>query len=280
MNNAKVALVYDFDKTLSTNDMQTFGFIPALKMTQDQFWDECEEFGIEHNAENVLTYMYVMLKHFKQKNLPLTREYLQSCGKSVEFFSGVASWFDHINAFGKSIGVDVEHYVISSGQKEIIEGTAIAKYFKEIYAGYYCYENGEAVWPALALNYTNKTQYLYRINKGIADVRDNSVNEEMSHSKRPIPFSNMIYIGDSETDIPCMRLVMKNGGTAIGLYQPGTKNDKYLHDLLSRDRISFVAKADYNESCELDLLIKELLEKIKYENNLQNINVAQKKVND
>lgn len=277
MERAKVALVYDFDKTLSTNDMQSFGFIQDLNMSVDDFWDKCEEFSKEHNAENILTYMYLMIKYFKQKNMPLTREYLQSCGKSVEFFDGVETWFNNINEFGQKIGVDVEHYVISSGQKEIIEGTSIAKYFKEIYAGYYCYENNEAVWPALALNYTNKTQFLYRINKGINDVRDNRVNEEMPHEQRRIPFSNIIYIGDSATDIPCMRLVMKNGGTSIGLYQKGTKNEKYLHDLLLRDRINFVAKADYTKDSEFDLLIKELLEKIKYQNNLQNINLAQKK---
>ena len=276
MKETKVAIVYDFDKTLSTDDMQAFGFIPNLGMTADEFWGECAKLTKEHQVDNILTYMYMMLKIAKQKNIQLSKEYLMECGKSVKFFEGVETWFDRINEYGKKIGVTVEHYLVSSGLAEIVAGTKIADKFKQVYACRFIYQNGEPVWPAMALNYTNKTQFLYRINKGIFDVLDKRVNEEMPHIDRPIPFSNIIYIGDSETDIPCMRLLYKYGGTAVGLYQPNTKNENYLRDLLKRDRINFVAKADYTENSELDVVIKETINKIKYLNVCENLRQKQK----
>ena len=276
MKEIKVAFVYDFDKTLSTDDMQSFGFIQGLGMEVDEFWDQCGEFSKKNEAEGVLTYMYLMKKCSIERNKPLTREYLNKCGQNVKFFNGVEEWFDRINEYGRQQGVTVEHYILSSGLKEIIEGTPIAKKFKEIYACSFVYENGEPIWPALSLNYTGKTQFLYRINKGIFNVLDKKVNEEMKRSERPVPFSNMIYIGDSETDIPCMRMLYKYGGTAIGLYQPNTKNEAYLKDLLSRDRISFAVKADYTENSELDRVAKDLIQKIKYQNILEQTRMEQK----
>ena len=276
MKQTKVAIVYDFDKTLSTDDMQAFGFIQGLDMEVDDFWGDCGKFSKANGCENILTYMYLMVKYSKEKNKPITKEYLKSCGKQVKFFEGVKTWFDRINEYGKKNGVEVEHYVISSGIQEIIEGTEIADKFKEVYACRFVYENGIPVWPALCLNYTNKTQFLYRINKGCLDILDRTVNEEMAHEKRAIPFSNIIYVGDSETDIPCMRLIYKYGGTAVGLYQPGTKNENYLRDLLRRNRISFVAKANYNEGEELDSVIKGVISKVKLQSNLEEINDNQK----
>ena len=150
MKDIKVAFVYDFDKTLSTDDMQAFGFIQGLGMEIDEFWDKCNKFGEKHEAEGVLTYMYLMKKYSKEKNKPITREYLNKCGENIKFFEGVENWFDRINKYGKQIGVQVEHYILSSGLKEIIEGTSIAKNFKEIYACSFVYENGEPIWPALS----------------------------------------------------------------------------------------------------------------------------------
>ena len=270
MKQTKMAIVYDFDKTLSTDDMQAFGFIQGLGMEVNDFWNECGKFSKENNVENILTYLYLMVKFSKEKNIPITKEYLESCGKNVKFFDGVKTWFDRINEYGKKHGVTVEHYVISSGLEEIINGTEIAKNFKKIYACAFVYDkNGVPVWPARSLNYTNKTQFLYRINKGCLDILDRSVNEEMAHEKRAVPFSNIVYVGDSETDIPCMRLIYKYGGTAVGLYQPNTKNEAYLRDLLSRKRISFVAKADYRENQELDHVIKGMIDKIEIDTKLQ-----------
>ena len=276
MKEIKVALVYDFDKTLSTDDMQAFGFIQGLGMEVDDFWNECGKFSKENNVESILSYLYMMIKHSNLKNKPITKQYLSDCGKDIKYFDGVKEWFNRINEYGRQNGVIVEHYVVSSGLKEIIEGTEIAKNFKQVYACSFAYEDDKPVWPALSLNYTNKTQFLYRINKGIFDVLDRRVNEEMSALDRPIPFTNIIYIGDSETDIPSMRLVYTKGGTAIGLYQKGSKNENYLKDLLLRDRISYVASADYTEKGELDAIIKEQKQKIKHDNIANQLRQEQK----
>lgn len=268
----KIAMVYDFDKTLSTDDMQTFGFIQGLGMSVDEFWAECEEFGEKNKVDNVLAYLYIMIKTMKERNIALTKDYLKKCGENVEFFKGVETWFNRINKFGEENGIEVEHYVISSGLKEIIEGTKIAKYFKDIFACYFVYDKeGLPIWPALALNYTNKTQFLYRINKGCFGVRDTRVNEEMSEKDRYIPFTNMIYVGDSSTDIPCMRMLYKYGGTAIGLYQPGSRNENYLKDLIKRDRISYAVKADYSENGEFETLVKQVIKKIKHQSILSEL---------
>lgn len=278
--NSKIAIVYDFDKTLSTDDMQAFGFIQALGMEVDEFWGVCERFGEEQHVDNVLAYMYQMLKISKEKNIKVTKPYLRDFGKQVKFFEGLETWFDRINEFGKTNGIEIEHYIISSGTKEIIEGTSIAKYFKEIFACYYAYENGEAVWPALAINYTNKTQFIYRINKGVFGVRDTRVNDEMPHSERPIPFSHIIYVGDSQTDIPSMRLVQKKGGTSIGLYRKNSRGEGYLRSLLRSERLSYVAEADYREGHEFDTVVKGLIRKISNEENLNEIREKQKQEND
>lgn len=272
-----VALIYDFDKTLSPKDMQAFGYIDKLGMSEDEFWGECEKFCYANKADRILGYMYVMLKAYKEKKLPLTKDYLISCGKKIELYKGVESWFKRINQFGSECGVKIEHYVVSSGLKEMIEGTQIAKYFKQIYAGYFVYnEKNEPIWPALAINYTNKTQYLYRINKGILSEMDETVNDRMEHDIRPVPFANMIYIGDSATDIPCMRLVMKSGGNSIGVFQADHKNKPYLQKLISDNRINYIVESDYTEGNEIENVVKEIIMSVKHKYNLKNMTIKQK----
>ncbi len=274
----KVALIYDFDKTLSPNDMQAYGYMQRINMPEDEFWGMCAEFTKKHQVDNILSYMYLMIRTYKEKGIKLTRDFLVESGKSVELYEGVETWFERINDFGKSIGVEVEHYVVSSGLKEIIEGTSISKFFKEIYAGYFVYDDdGNPIWPALAINYTNKTQYIYRINKGILNVTDNSVNDRMSHDKRPVPFKNMIYIGDSTTDIPCMRLISKSGGYSVGVYQKGEKNEEFLHNLLKDNRVDFIAPAVYTKDSELENVVKEIIKAIKSTYALKQLNEKQKR---
>lgn len=268
----KIALIYDFDKTLSPKDMQAYGYIDKLGVSENKFWDKCEEFCKKNKADSILGYMYVMVDEYKKQNINLTKQTLVDCGKNIELYNGVKTWFDRINGYAKSVGVNVEHYIVSSGIKEMIEGTEIAKYFKEIYAGYFVYnENNQPVWPAIAINYTNKTQYIYRINKGILNVNDNSVNDHMDHDIRPIPMTNMIYIGDSATDIPCMRLIMKSGGYAIGVYKEGEKSEQYLSHLINENRINFTAKTDYSKNSELEKIIKEIISTIKHKDNLKQL---------
>lgn len=260
MSKTKIGILYDFDKTLCTTDMQEYDFIKNLGMNSNDFWGEAAAITDKHEVEKILAYMFVMIKKCKEKGIPLTEEYLKSCGENVVLFDGVIDWFDRINAFGESMGVEIEHYIISSGTYEIIMGTPIAKYFKRIYACKYMYdENGEALWPALAINYTLKTQYIYRISKGILDVTDDyNLNRLQDESLRHIAYHNLIYIGDGLTDIPCMKMVKSKGGKSIALY-PAGQSEK-VKPLVDDDRINYVCEADYSENSALDSIVKLMIE--------------------
>lgn len=255
-----IAILYDFDKTLCTTDMQEYSFIKNLGMTSDEFWGEAANITNLYEVEKILAYMFIMIKKCKEKGIPLTEEYLKSCGENVVLFKGVETWFDRINAFGESMGVKIEHYIISSGTYEIIQGTPIAKYFKRIYACRYMYdENGEALWPAHAINYTMKTQYIYRISKGTLDMTDDyNLNRVQDESLRRIAYRNMIYIGDGLTDIPCMKMVKERGGKSIALYPSG--NSEKVKPLVDDDRINYVCVADYSPNSTLEKIVKLMIE--------------------
>ena len=260
MAKTTIGILYDFDKTLCTTDMQEYSFIKNLGMTSSEFWGEAAGITDEHEVEKILAYMFVMIKKCKEKGIKLTKEYLKSCGENVILYKGVQTWFDRINKFGEEMGVNIEHYIISSGTYEIIEGTPIAKYFKRIYACKYMYdENGEALWPALAINYTLKTQYIYRISKGILDVTDDyNLNRLQDESLRRIAYRNMIYIGDGMTDIPCMKMVKEKGGKSIALYPSG--KSEHVKPLVEDDRINYVCVADYSPNSSLEKIVKLMIE--------------------
>ena len=255
-----IALMYDFDKTLCDQDMQNYTFIPNLGMTPEEFWGKVESFRMKNYMEGILGYMYYSMYACKEKEIPFTKEYLRSTGKDIRFYKGVQNWFERINQYGESIGVNIEHYIISSGIKEIIEGCAISDEFKKIFAcQYYFDESGQASWPKIAINYTQKTQYVFRISKGIYDETENKkVNDKMR--ERIIPYENMIYFGDGITDIPCMTLIKKAGGISIAVYQKGRKNQ--VTGLLLEDRVNYICPADYQEGGELDSLIKCIIQKM------------------
>ena len=256
-----VAIMYDFDKTLCTKDMQDYSFIPSLGMTESEFWSFANELGTNEHMDSVLAYMYAMVKMSKDKNIPILRQKLVDMGRNVELFSGVESWFERISDFGSEQGVQVEHYVISSGMKEIIEGTSISKYFKSIFACEFLYdENGNGVWPKTDVNYTNKTQFVYRINKGVLDVaNDNDLNKSMPDDSKRVPFCNMIYIGDGLSDVPCMKMMKAYGGYSIAVYQ---KKDAKVEDLLQRGRVDYIYPADYSENSGLDVTVKNIIRKM------------------
>ena len=272
-----IAIMYDFDKTLSTRDMQDFALIPSLGMESRDFWQAANDFGSEQKMDGILAYMYTCINQARKHGKPLRREDLVAHGKSVEFFEGVDTWFDRIEAYGKSQGVEIEHYIISSGMKEIIEGTPIADRFKEIFAcEYYFDENGDAVWPKTAVNYTNKTQFVYRINKGVLDVsNDVDLNRSMPDDSKRIPFTNMIYLGDGLSDVPCMKMMQAYGGTSIAVYPDGQRN-KAL-ELLLKDRVNFIFPADYSENSELYSAMQSIIRKIAICDTLTEINQAQLK---
>ena len=260
MAKTTIGILYDFDKTLCTTDMQEYSFIKNLGMTSNEFWGAAADITAKHEVEKILAYMFVMIKKCKEKGIPLTEEYLNKCGENVVLFKGVETWFDRINEYGESLGVKIEHYIISSGTYEIIQGTPIAKYFKRIYACKYMYdENGEALWPALAINYTLKTQYIYRISKGILDVTDDyNLNRLQDESLRRIAYRNMIYIGDGMTDIPCMKMLKSKGGKSIALYQSG--RSETVKPLVEDERINYVCVADYSPNSSLEKIVKLMIE--------------------
>ncbi|MBQ4104760.1 MAG: haloacid dehalogenase-like hydrolase [Clostridia bacterium] len=272
-----IAIMYDFDKTLSTRDMQDFAFIPSLGMETSEFWQEANDFGREQKMDGILAYMYTSVSQSRKHGKPLKREDLVAHGKSVEFFKGVKSWFDRINAYGDEQGVEIEHYIISSGMKEIIEGTDIACKFKEIFACEFYYdENGNAAWPKTAVNYTNKTQFVYRINKGVLDVsNDVDLNRSMPDDSKRIPFTNMIYIGDGLSDVPCMKMMQSYGGQSIAVYPEGDRHK--VEELLIKDRVNFIFPADYSESGELESAMKSIIRKIAICDTLTEINQNQLK---
>ena len=260
-----IALIYDFDGTLAAGNMQEYDFIPAVGKSNFEFWDEANHLAEEQDADQILTYMALMIRSAQAKGLSLRREAFQESGKRVELFPGVMEWFDRINKYGEERGVRVLHYINSSGMKEIIEGTPIADKFRKIYACSFLYNvDGIAYWPGVAVNYTNKTQFIFKINKGVEPVYDTfKVNQYMEENKRPVPFKRMIYVGDGMTDIPCMRLVKNYGGHSIAVYNPENKNKRREMNALIRDnRVNYVCEADYTAGSEMDTLVKTIIDKI------------------
>ena len=256
------ALLYDFDKTLSPKDMQEYAFISDVGMEPSEFWARCGHTEKSNNMDQILAYMYVM-KEQAQGKFPLTREKLMAQGKNVKLFNGVQTWFKRVNDYIISKGMIPEHYIISSGIKEIIEGTAIGHEFKKIYAAEFMYdEKGEACWPAMAVNYTSKTQFMFRVNKGILPVTQNvELNTYMPESERRVPFTNMIYLGDGITDVPCMKLARVNGGHSIAVYQNEEQKAK-VNELIVQGRVDFVRKADYSKGSGLEKTVFAIIDKV------------------
>ena len=261
-NTPVLAVCYDFDRTLTPGDMQAQGFIQSVGEDVNEFWRQSNKLAVENDMDMNLAYMLTMVKKAKGK-FYVTRRALNEYGAKIELYRGVKDWFGRIDEYGRERGICVEHYIISSGLKEMIEGTAIARHFKKIYASAFCYdEDGVPVWPAQAINYTNKTQFLFRIEKGCLDINDHEgVNEYIRPEELRVPLRNVVYIGDSDTDIPCMKLVNSYGGHAIGVFDPEKKDKQKVFRLMANNRIRYFAPADYSEGGELDGLLKAVIDK-------------------
>lgn len=264
-NKPVVALMYDFDKTLCTKDMQEYGFISDLGMEPSEFWSRANSLAAEQEMDGILAYMYSMVDTCRKREIRITKEKFNDLGKAIEFFPGVLTWFKRMNEYADSLGLKLEHYIVSSGVKEIIEGTPIKEEFKKIYACEFMYDYNDLIaWPKVAVNYTGKTQFLFRINKGVLDLTPNSdaeLNRYTPSEERRIPFRNMVYIGDGITDVPCMKLVKVNGGQSIAVYNPEKGKDT-VKNLVKDNRVNFISKADYSEHSEMDIIVKAILDKM------------------
>lgn len=269
-----VALVYDFDGTLSPGNMQEFGFIQAIGKSPKEFWTESDDIAIEQDASNILSYMKLMYDEAAKQGISLTREDFKKFGKHIELFAGLDTWFRDIKAYGRAKGVKVEHYVNSSGLAEMIEGTPIAKKFKKIFACSFLYDSeGVAIWPGVAVDYTAKTQFLFKINKGIQSIRDNKkVNESQDEDKKRIPFSHMIYFGDGETDVPCMKIVKMFGGHSVGVYNPNNPQKvRSARKLLKQGRVNFIAPTDYTFRSRNYEIVCRIIDKVVADTNLSDL---------
>ncbi len=255
-----LAIIYDFDGTLAPGNMQERQFIPDIGMTPADFWKEVDSVAEANLADGILAYMFVMLEKAKAAGMKVRRDDLVARSREIAFFPGVEDWFDRINLYARKSGVRVEHYVISSGNSEIIEGTPIAHEFSRIYASKFLYDaDGVAVWPAVAINFTTKTQYLFRINKGAHDWKDSSIiNRFIPQHERPVPFENMVYIGDGETDIPCFRLVKDLGGLSIAVYD--RCRDEQAQTYRKEGRVNCVVPAVYTVDSGLDQTVKSYID--------------------
>lgn len=266
------AICYDFDGTLSPGYMQNYDFIPALGIKTQDFWSKVKGFAKDQDGDEILIYMGQMLKEAEYAGVSVKREAFEKFGETIELFQGVETWFDRINDFGKSKEVSVEHYIVSSGLREMIEGTTIGKQFAKIYASSFWYDHeGVARYPALGVNYTTKTQFLFRINKGAHDLWDKEkVNEYVNPGDRPVPFSNMLFLGDGDTDIPCFRLVKDQGGHSIAVYKPnGRKGEKGVAERLKDvGRVNFALPADYSEDGKLETAVKAIISEVAAETEL------------
>lgn len=270
-----LAICYDFDKTLSPDDMQAQGYIQSVGCDVKEFWAEANELAENNDMDQNLAYMFKM-KEKSEGMVLFTKAKLAEYGGKVKLFDGVAEWFERIRKYGEKHGVLVEHYIISSGLKEMIEGTEMAKAgaFEKIYASSFCYnDRGVAIWPSQVVNYTNKTQFLFRIQKGVLDINDPAVNDYFSPEKLRVPFRNIVYIGDSDTDIPCMKLVNANGGHSIGVYNPVLNEKQKVYKMLKDNRIRYFAPADYREDSKLDQLLKAIIERTAMNDRLEEYHI-------
>ena len=256
-----LAILYDFDATLSPTDMQAYGFIPAMGMTPDQFWGLTGEFSKATGCEKILSYLYTMVAVAKEKGVKLTRQFLNECGKNIQFYPGVTTWFKRINEYAETKGVKVEHYLSSSGNKEIVEGCAIAQEFKRMYACEFIFDkkSGEAIWPKLAINYTQKTQYFFRISKGAYDTTDDEAVNQKARERR-INYSNIVYIGDGMTDVPSMLVVKNNGGRSIAVYPKGKESK--VASLKDDGRVNFTSIADYSSGKRLERIMRLIIDSV------------------
>ncbi|MBO6281253.1 MAG: haloacid dehalogenase-like hydrolase, partial [Alphaproteobacteria bacterium] len=272
MKRTKVALVYDFDETLSVHYMQDYMLIPELGYKPEEFWRAANEWSAKNGVDQITGSMFCFKYAYEKRGIKLTKAKLKRYGEPIDFYNGVEDWFTRINKYGRFLDLDIEHYIISSGYEEIIEGCKIRKFFKDVYGCAFVFgEDGTPVWPARVVNYSGKIQYLSKINKGLGKYDDKIVNEYMPDEERRIPFKRMIYFGDGQTDIPSMKMVKNHGGNAIAVYQPHSRRKEKAVTMLRENRVNFALAADYREDKEIDCVVKTLLNRIATERDLEEL---------
>jgi 2-hydroxy-3-keto-5-methylthiopentenyl-1-phosphate phosphatase len=263
-----IAIVYDFDGTLSPGNMQEETIFKAYGIDKKKFWAKSQSMVTRKGYEKTLAYLKLLIDDPVFKRHPLTKRKLWELAKQVPYYPGVnAGYFDQLNEFLRSLpevhetGITLEHYIISSGLQEILDGVSIRKYFKKIYACEYDFQGGRPIFPKLVINDTNKTQFLFRINKGKLKLSE-SINEHMPERERRIPFRNMIYVGDGITDVPSMTVTQKAGGNAIAVYDPARRVPRAVKAMVAEHRAEHFAPADFRPQSLFVKILRQTLKKI------------------
>ena len=261
-----IALVYDFDGTLSPQPMQEYTVLPKIGIEPAAFWAKVNREARETESDPMLVYMRHILEALERERVDVKRGDFAAMARAIEYFPGVATWFGRMNAYVKKRSkgrARLRHYLISAGQKEILDGASIRRHFKRIYASEYHFNHhGVATFPKFLVTDTLKTQFLFRINKGVEAVTE-SINEHMPEADRAIPFQNMVYVGDGMTDVPSMTVTKKNGGHTVAVYDPGSEKGRATGaKLLDAGRVDFVAEADYRAGSKLARRVELLLDAI------------------
>lgn len=269
MKPARTALVYDFDGTLASGNMQEHSFLPEhINCSVQEFWAEVGRLKQQHDADQILVYMMEMVRRSRLARRPITAQALALHGRSLPYMPGVLDWFERINAHAAGQSLALEHYVVTSGNEEIVRGSEIFCHFTKVFGSRYLYDHeGFATWPAVVVNYTTKTQFLFRINKGVDNTWDDEpVNRWIPMRDRPVPFARMIYLGDGDTDIPSMKMVRHQGGHSVAVFDPRKweelKAQPTVYNLIAENRADFVVPADYREGSQLEVTIKGILGRI------------------
>lgn len=276
---ANISICYDFDGTLIRGNMQENSFLPEVGKKPSEFWAQVRNHAKKHDMDEVLAYMQLMIEAARRADQPFNRQALRDHGRNLDLFPGVATWFDRINEYCRDAGATVEHFVISSGLQEMIKGSEIASKFRHVFASGFSYDpNDVPVFAARSVNYTNKTQYLFRINKGILNSWDNEkINRYTPEQERPRPFSRMIYIGDGETDVPAMKMTNQQGGYSIAVWpskkgaritSKEKKKKEIAEKLVKDNRAQFVAETNYEDDGPIFQIVTMLVRRIVGEYNL------------
>ena len=258
----KIALCYDFDGTLCSGYMQDQKLLHDCKIEPKNFWIKVVNYAKENHCDPTLAYLMLLEQQMRSAGLKVNAETFKKYGRELKLFKGVNEWFSRIKQFGKLHNIEIQHFIISSGLADVIKGCTFIKDINLVYASSYIYDDGKGVWPKLSVNYSNKVQFLYRINKGTFDVFDQvGVNAKKdANDSVNIPFENFIFFGDGETDVPCFSVNQKNSGKNICIYEKGNEKSFDIgKKLYSEGRVHYLLDGDYSENSEIDKLIKQFI---------------------
>ena len=257
-----IAIVYDYDRTLSPRPMQEDVIFERIGVEASKFWSMADELKGNKSYEDELAWIRLLLDNPSFRCL--SNLDLEGMGRNLKFYPGVPEMFAELEVGLHSDkylrhGVALEHYIVTSGLKSVLAGSILSQNVQAIFG---CEldedEEGRVYWPKRIISHTAKTQYLFRITKGLEYVDlSHDVNDHMPEPERRIPFSNMLYIGDGPTDVPCFAVISSRGGKSLAVYDPSSKvSFATCMSLREAQRVDEIAEADYRQNTHLRRLME------------------------